>query len=389
MGRYPKPRDVENNMAWNEPGNNGNRDPWGNRQDQGPPDLDEAFKKLKDNLGGMFGGGSSSGGSTGGGMLTSSVLGVLAAVAAIGYGLMGIYTLDEQERGVVLRFGQVQEAVVMPGLSWYPPIIDKVLIHNVSRVRSHPHDSEMLTEDENIVKVKLTVQYVIDDVVAYALEVRDPEKSLHQSTESAVRHVVGSTEMDEVLTEGRAVMGDEIKTRIQDYMAAYGTGIAVTQVNVDETAPPDAVREAFDEVIRAREDEVRVRNEADAYANQVIPEARGEAQRYLEEAEGYRQRVVAQSVGEASRFSKLYVEYKAAPEVTRERMYIDTMEAVMSSASKVMVDVEGGNNMMYLPLDRMIQQGSTTDRGQGMAGADSISQRPQDRSSVRSRRDRQ
>ena len=376
-------------MAWNEPGNNGNRDPWGNRQDQGPPDLDEAFKKLKDNLGGMFGGGSSSGGSTGGGMLTSSVLGVLAAVAAIGYGLMGIDTLDEQERGVVLRFGQVQEAVVMPGLSWYPPIIDKVLIHNVSRVRSHPHDSEMLTEDENIVKVKLTVQYVIDDVVAYALEVRDPEKSLHQSTESAVRHVVGSTEMDEVLTEGRAVMGDEIKTRIQDYMAAYGTGIAVTQVNVDETAPPDAVREAFDEVIRAREDEVRVRNEADAYANQVIPEARGEAQRYLEEAEGYRQRVVAQSVGEASRFSKLYVEYKAAPEVTRERMYIDTMEAVMSSASKVMVDVEGGNNMMYLPLDRMIQQGSTTDRGQGMAGADSISQRPQDRSSVRSRRDRQ
>lgn len=389
MGRYPKPRDVENNMAWNEPGNNGDRDPWGNRQDQGPPDLDEAFKKLKDNLGGMFGGGSSSGGSTGGGMLTSSVLGVLAAVAAIGYGLMGIYTLDEQERGVVLRFGQVQEAVVMPGLSWYPPIIDKVLIHNVSRVRSHPHDSEMLTEDENIVKVKLTVQYVIDDVVAYALEVRDPEKSLHQSTESAVRHVVGSTEMDEVLTEGRAVMGDEIKTRIQDYMAAYGTGIAVTQVNVDETAPPDAVREAFDEVIRAREDEVRVRNEADAYANQVIPEARGEAQRYLEEAEGYRQRVVAQAVGEASRFSKLYVEYKAAPEVTRERMYIDTMEAVMSSASKVMVDVEGGNNMMYLPLDRMIQQGSTTDRGQGMAGADSISQRPQDRSSVRSRRDRQ
>ena len=376
-------------MAWNEPGNNGDRDPWGNRQDQGPPDLDEAFKKLKDNLGGMFGGGSSSRGSTGGGMLTSSVLGVLAAVAAIGYRLMGIYTLDEQERGVVLRFGQVQEAVVMPGLSWYPPIIDKVLIHNVSRVRSHPHDSEMLTEDENIVKVKLTVQYVIDDVVAYALEVRDPEKSLHQSTESAVRHVVGSTEMDEVLTEGRAVMGDEIKTRIQDYMAAYGTGIAVTQVNVDETAPPDAVREAFDEVIRAREDEVRVRNEADAYANQVIPEARGEAQRYLEEAEGYRQRVVAQAVGEASRFSKLYVEYKAAPEVTRERMYIDTMEAVMSSASKVMVDVEGGNNMMYLPLDRMIQQGSTTDRGQGMAGADSISQRPQDRSSVRSRRDRQ
>ncbi|MDA0956203.1 MAG: FtsH protease activity modulator HflK [Proteobacteria bacterium] len=376
-------------MAWNEPGNNGDRDPWGNRQDQGPPDLDEAFKKLKDNLGGMFGGGSGSSGGSGGSLLTSSLLGVVLAVGVIGYGLMGIYTLDEQERGVVLRFGQVQDAVVMPGLSWYPPIIDKVIIHNVSRVRSHPHDSEMLTEDENIVKVKLTVQYVIDDVVKYALEVRDPESSLHQSTESAVRHVVGSTEMDEVLTEGRAVMGDEIKARIEDYMRAYGTGIAVTQVNVDETAPPDAVREAFDEVIRAREDEVRVRNEADAYANQVIPEARGEAQRYLEEAEGYRQRVVAQAVGEASRFSKLFVEYKAAPEVTRERMYLDTMEAVMSSASKVMVDVEGGNNMMYLPLDRMIQQGATSTRGQGMAGSDSISQRPQDASSARSRRERQ
>jgi len=389
MGRYPKSRELENNMAWNEPGNNGDRDPWGNRQDQGPPDLDEAFKKLKDNLGGMFGGGSGSSGGSGGSLLTSSLLGVVLAVGVIGYGLMGIYTLDEQERGVVLRFGQVQDAVVMPGLSWYPPIIDKVIIHNVSRVRSHPHDSEMLTEDENIVKVKLTVQYVIDDVVKYALEVRDPESSLHQSTESAVRHVVGSTEMDEVLTEGRAVMGDEIKARIEDYMRAYGTGIAVTQVNVDETAPPDAVREAFDEVIRAREDEVRVRNEANAYANQVIPEARGEAQRYLEEAEGYRQRVVAQAVGEASRFSKLFVEYKAAPEVTRERMYLDTMEAVMSSASKVMVDVEGGNNMMYLPLDRMIQQGATSTRGQGMAGSDSISQRPQDTSSARSRRERQ
>jgi len=379
-------------MAWNEPGNNGDRDPWGNRQDQGPPDLDEAFKKLKDNLGGMFGGGSGSSGSSGGSggsLLTSSLLGVVLAVGVIGYGLMGIYTLDEQERGVVLRFGQVQDAVVMPGLSWYPPIIDKVIIHNVSRVRSHPHDSEMLTEDENIVKVKLTVQYVIDDVVKYALEVRDPESSLHQSTESAVRHVVGSTEMDEVLTEGRAVMGDEIKARIENYMRAYGTGIAVTQVNVDETAPPDAVREAFDEVIRAREDEVRVRNEADAYANQVIPKARGEAQRYLKEAEEYRQRVMAQAVDEASRFSKLFVEYKAAPEVTRERMYLDTMEAVMSSASKVMVDVEGGNNMMYLPLDRMIQQGATSTRGQGMAGSDSISQRPQDTSSARSRRERQ
>ncbi|NDG91879.1 MAG: FtsH protease activity modulator HflK, partial [Gammaproteobacteria bacterium] len=314
-------------MAWNEPGNGG-RDPWGNRQDDGPPDLDEAFKKLQDNLGKMFGGGgqSSGGQRSGGNPVSKSLFGLALAGAAIVYGMMGVYTLDEQERGVVLRLGTATDSILMPGLSWQPPLIDKVIIHNVSRVRSHPQQSEMLTEDENIVKVKLTVQYVIDDVKAFALNVKSPEQSLYQSTESAVRHVVGSTEMDRVLTEGRAIMGTEIKTRIQDYMNDYGTGIAVTQVNIDETAPPDAVREAFDEVIRAREDEVRVRNEANAYANKVIPEARGEAQRYLEEAEAYRRQVIAEARGESERFSKLLVEYQVAPEVTRERIYIDTLE---------------------------------------------------------------
>ena len=225
-------------MAWNEPGNGG-RDPWGNRQDDGPPDLDEAFKKLQDNLGKMFGGGgqSSGGQRSGGNPVSKSLLGLALAGAAIVYGMMGVYTLDEQERGVVLRLGAATDSILMPGLSWQPPLIDKVIIHNVSRVRSHPQQSEMLTEDENIVKVKLTVQYVIDDVKAFALNVKSPEQSLYQSTESAVRHVVGSTEMDRVLTEGRAIMGTEIKTRIQDYMNDYGTGIAVTQVNIDETAP--------------------------------------------------------------------------------------------------------------------------------------------------------
>ena len=346
-------------MAWNEPGNGG-RDPWGNRQDEGPPDLDEAFKKLQNNLGKMFGGGgqSSGGQSSGGNPVSKSILWLALLGAAVVYGMMGVYTLDEQERGVVLRLGTATDSILMPGLSWQPPLIDKVIIHNVSRVRSHPQQAEMLTEDENIVKVKLTVQYVIDDVKAFALNVKSPEQSLYQSTESAVRHVVGSTEMDRVLTEGRAIMGTEIKTRIQDYMNDYGTGIAVTQVNIDETAPPDAVREAFDEVIRAREDEVRVRNEANAYANKVIPEARGEAQRYLEEAEAYRRQVVAEARGESERFSKLLVEYQVAPEVTRERMYIDTLESVMSQSSKVMIDVEGGNNMLYLPLDRIVRNNS-------------------------------
>ena len=377
-------------MAWNEPGNGG-RDPWGNRQDEGPPDLDEAFKKLQNNLGKMFGGGgqSSGGQSSGGNPVSKSILWLAFLGAAAVYGMMGVYTLDEQERGVVLRLGTATEAILMPGLSWQPPLIDKVIIHNVSRVRSHPQQAEMLTEDENIVKVKLTVQYVIDDVKAFALNVKSPEQSLYQSTESAVRHVVGSTEMDRVLTEGRAIMGTEIKTRIEDYMNDYGTGIAVTQVNIDETAPPDAVREAFDEVIRAREDEVRVRNEANAYANKVIPEARGEAQRYLEEAEAYRRQVVAEARGESERFSKLLVEYQVAPEVTRERMYIDTLESVMSQSSKVMIDVEGGNNMMYLPLDRMVQRQNDASVDGQVNSAPTGAARNSAISSPRTRRDRQ
>jgi membrane protease subunit HflK len=214
----------------------------------------------------------------------------------------------------------------------------------------------MLTEDENIVKVKMTVQYVISDITAYLLNVREPDKSLYQATESALRHVVGSTEMHEVLTEGRAEVAVAVKDRIQTYMFDYGTGISVTQVNIEETAPPDAVRAAFDDVIKAREDEVRLRNEADAYANQVVPEARGQGQRYTEEAQGYKERVTAQSRGEAERFNKLYAEYRLAPEVTKTRMYIDTLESVMSSSTKVMIDVEGGNNILYLPLDKILEQ---------------------------------
>lgn len=349
-------------MAWNEPGGGNqddkDKDPWGNRDDEGPPDLDEAFRKLQANLSQMFGGSSRSnqgGGGTSRPFNTNLIwLGVL--VLAVIYGVMGVYQIDQQERGVVLRFGKKLDQIVLPGLHWNPPFVDQVLIENVTRVRSRPHDSEMLTEDENIVKVSMTVQYVISDVVAYKLNVLDPDKSLYHAMESALRHVVGSTEMHDVLTEGRAQLAIAVKARIQTYMNNYGTGIQVTQVNIDETAPPDAVRAAFDDVIKAREDEVRLRNEADAYSNQVIPEARGEAQRYLEEAEAYKQRVIAESRGEAARFNKLYAEYILAPEVTKTRMYIDTMESVMSNSTKILIDVDGGNNLLYLPLDKIMEQ---------------------------------
>jgi modulator of FtsH protease HflK len=347
-------------MAWNEPGggNQGDKDPWGNRNDEGPPDLDEAFRKLQANLSQMFGG-SRTGQGGGGGTarpFNAALFGLLGLVLLLIYFFLGVYQVDQQQRGVVLRFGEAQDEIILPGLHWNAPIIDQVLIENVTRVRSRPHDSEMLTEDENIVKVKMTVQYVISDIKSYALKVREPEKSLFQATESALRHVVGSTEMHEVLTEGRATLGLEVKDRIQTYMNNYGTGIQVTQVNIDETAPPDAVRAAFDDVIKAREDEVRLRNEADAYANQVVPEARGDAQRLLEEAQAYKERVIAQSRGEAERFNKLYKEYSLAPEVTKTRMYIDTMESVMTNSTKVMIDVDGGNNLLYLPLDKIMEQ---------------------------------
>ena len=348
-------------MAWNEPGGNnqGDKDPWGNKNDQGPPDLDEAFKKLQNNLSQMFGGKSGgSGGSGGGGSLkmNSGMIGGLIILAIVGWALSGVYTLDEKERGVVLRLGKVNDEILLPGLHWNPPIVDQVMFESVTDVKSIQHNSEMLTEDENIVKVNMQVQYVVSDVKEYLLRVSNPVQSLYQSTESALRHEVGSAVMNDVLTSGRAELGIKVKDRIQTYMNRYTTGIEVTQVVIDETAPPDAVRAAFDDVIKAREDEVREKNEATAYANQVVPEARGEAQRLVEQALGYKERVIARARGEAARFNALYAEYELAPEVTRERLYLDTMEAVMSNSTKVMVDVEGGNNLLYLPLDKLINQ---------------------------------
>ena len=373
-------------MAWNEPGGGKDRDPWGNGGDQGPPDLDEAFRKLQNNLSQMFGGKGNRGGGSGGSgkRLSFNALALGGLLLILIYFGVGVYQVDEQEKGVVLRFGKLMPEVINPGLHWNPPVIDNVLIENVTRVRSRPHDSEMLTEDENIVKVKMTVQYVISDIKKYKLQVKSPDQSLYQATESALRHVVGSTEMHQVLTEGRAQRAADVRERIQTYMERYGTGIQVTQVNIEETAPPDAVRAAFDDVIKAREDEVRLRNEADAYANQVIPEARGEAQRYLEQAEGYKQSRIAEATGEAERFNKLYVEYKLAPEVTRERIYLDTIESVMKSSTKVMIDVEGGNNLLYLPLDKIMQQNQPASENI----SPSVGAAPAGNPSANSRRDR-
>ena len=346
-------------MSWNEPGggnNKGPRDPWGGGA-QGPPDLDEALKKLQEKLNGIFGGKGGSGGgrSSGGGGISGALVGVIFAGALLVWGLMGFYQIDEQERAVVLRFGKYHETV-QPGLQWNPPLIDEVIKVNTTKVRAVTLREIMLTQDENIVEVKLSLQYVINDPDKFVLKVREPERSLQHAAQSALRHVVGGTQMDIVLTEGRAQIAQEVKERLQDYLDAYETGILVSTVNVDESKPPTQVQAAFDDVIKAREDEERVKNEAQGYANAVVPEARGAAQRQIEEASAYREQVIANAEGEADRFGKLLTEYRKAPEVTRERLYLDAVQGVYSNTNKVMVDVEGGNNIMYLPLDKLTNQ---------------------------------
>ena len=339
-------------MAWNEPGggnNNNPRDPWGGG-DQGPPDLDEALKKLQEKMGGLFGGGGSSGG--GGAGLSGGAIGVLLALAILVYGLMGFYQVDQQERGVVLRFGKYHETV-QPGLQWNWPLIDNVTRVNTTKVRAVSFREIMLTQDENIVEVKLSVQYVINDPAKFVLQVRDPERSLQHASQSALRHVVGGTSMDLVLTEGRAQIAVDVHSRLQEYINLYNTGILVSKVTVDESKPPSQVQAAFDDVIKAREDEERVKNEAQAYANGIVPEARGAAQRQIEEANAYKEQVIANAEGEAERFNRLLTEYRKAPEVTRERLYLDAIQDVFTQTNKVMVDVEGGNNVMYLPLDKL------------------------------------
>jgi membrane protease subunit HflK len=346
-------------MAWNEPGggNNKPKDPWGGGE-QGPPDLDEALKKLQDKLGGIFGGGGArkSGGSGGGaGGIPGALLGVIAAGALLVWGLMGFYQVDQQERAVVLRFGKYLDTV-QPGLQWNPPVIDEVIKVNTTRVEAVSFREIMLTRDENIVEVKLSVQYVIDDPTSFVLKVREPETSLQHATQSALRHVVGGTSMDLVLTGGRAQIAVEVSQRLQDYLNLYQTGIRVSKVTVDDSKPPTQVQAAFDDVIKAREDEERLKNEAQAYANGVVPEARGGAQRVLEEAMAYKEQVLANAEGEAERFNKLLAEYLKAPGVTRQRLYLDAVQTLLSNNSKVMVDVEGGNNLLYLPLDKLVTQ---------------------------------
>ncbi len=358
-------------MSWNEPGGD-NKDPWsGRNQQKGPPDLDEVIRSMQEKLGGLFGGGRGGGGGSGSPM---KMFGIIVLVLLIIWGLTGIYIVNEGNRGVVTRFGAYSETT-QPGPHWHLPVpIETVDIVNVEQQRffevgyrssgrqqalgSVPREALMLTKDENIVDVRLAVQYQVKDAKNFLFNILDPAATLKQVTESAERGVVGSNTMDFVLTEGRSEVVAEIKKAIQKIMDSYNAGVSVTSVNLQNAQPPEEVQSAFEDAIKAREDKQRLINEAEAYSNDVIPKARGAAARQIQESEGYKAKVVARAQGEASRFTQLLTEYQKAPEVTRKRLYIDTIESVLSETDTVLIDVKGSNNLFYLPLDKMVPRPS-------------------------------
>ncbi|HEX7047085.1 MAG TPA: FtsH protease activity modulator HflK [Gammaproteobacteria bacterium] len=345
-------------MAWNEPGR-GNKDPWGDkgsgngdgRKSGGnPPDLDELVRNLQRKFSALFGG--KSGGSSSG---NGSTVVLLLAVLVIAWLASGIYQVDAAEVAVVKRFGSFTETTT-PGLHWHLPWpIEEVEKVNVAEIARFPYQTLMLTKDENIITVDVTVQYRRADPVAYLFNVRNPEDTLADVTESAIREVVGKSTLDFVLGEGRAQISALTKQLIQSTLTAYGAGIEVTSVNLQDANFPEPVQPAVRDAVKAREDRERLVLEAEKYVNQIIPRARGDAARRLEEAQAYKAQVVAQATGETSRFLQLLEEYSDAPNVTRERLYLQTMEEVLGSTSKVLITAEGSGNLLYLPLDQLMK----------------------------------
>ena len=350
-------------MAWNEPGGNKNQDPWGNRgNDQGPPDLDEIFRKLRDKFAGLFGGKPSSPRNNTPSASMGVGIGLILLIIFALWMFTGFYKLEEAERGIVFRFGDHVETT-QKGLHWHiPRPIESVEKVNVAERHQFPVKATMLTQDENIVDIEATVQYQVTEPEKFLFSVRDPKSSIGQITESALRQVIGRSQMDYVMTEGRSDIAARIKLITQEIVDSYDMGISVVEVNLQEANPPPAVRDAFQDVTQAREDQVRLVNEAEAYRNEILPQARGQAARLREEADGYKQEVTARADGEAQRFTKLLTEYNKAPEVTRDRIYLDSVESVLSNTTKVMVDVKG-NNIMYLPLDKMINNTGINNTG--------------------------
>ncbi|MFB4202425.1 Modulator of FtsH protease HflK [wastewater metagenome] len=367
-------------MAWNEPGGD-NRDPWsGGGGNQGPPDLDEALRRAKQRLSALFGGksggnGGGSGPDGGGGLsIGPTGIGVIIVVIVLGWLASGVYIVDAGWRGVELRFGQ-HVATTGPGPHWHLPYpvgeVEKVRTSERRRItvgyeattanntRTVPSEALMLTKDENIVNVHLAVQYDISDPAKYLFNFLEPQQTLKSVTESALRETVGKNELDFILTEGRAEVAMQTRQRIEETLKAYDSGINLVEVAIQDVQPPEQVQDAFADAIKAREDRLRLINQAQAYQNEIIPRAQGQAARISEEAEAYREQVVAQANGETDRFAAVAKEYNMAPQVTRERLYIESVEDVLSATGNILIDSGKGNgsqSLLYLPVEKLMEQ---------------------------------
>jgi len=363
-------------MSWNKPGGD-DKDPWSGRDDQGgPPDLDEAIRSLQKKLTALFGGSrdgdgnddNTGGNNNSGGGISPNSLAIIGAVVVALWGMSGFYIVDEGNHGVETRFGKYI-STTQAGLNWHIPApVEQVEIVNVKEQRfievgyrsndrqnadgSVPKEALMLTKDENIINVQLAVQYQVKDAKQFLFNVVNPTATLVQVTESVERGIIGSNKMDFVLTEGRSEIVTQIKHEIQSVVDLYKMGVQITSVNLQDAQPPEQVQSAFEDAIKAREDKQRLINEAEAYSNDVVPKARGAAARKIQEARGYKEQIIAQAEGEVSRFTQLLAQYKKAPDITRQRIYLETMESVLNKANTVMVDVKN-NNIMYLPLDKI------------------------------------
>jgi membrane protease subunit HflK len=356
-------------MAWNEPGGNnspGKRNPWGQRPNQGPPDLDEVLRNLKKKLAELFGGagtGSGRGGdagktSDGGGASAAAgaSIGLIALVLAGLWLATGVYQVDAAERALISRFGKYVR-MTQPGVGMHLPWpIETKQIVNVSSIDVFTDHTRMLTMDENLVDIDLEVQFRRIDPVAFAFNVRDPDATLGEVSESAIREVVGRANLDKVLEAGRQEIAANTKEQVQRTLDSYKTGLEITSINLRDVKVPEQVSPSQQDAIKAREDKVRYSLEAQAYANDILPKAQGSAGRLIQDAEAYKAQKIADAVGESERFLKLLPEYQRAPQVTRERLYLETVEQIYSRSKKVLIDTEGNGNMIYLPLDRLVEQ---------------------------------
>ena len=356
-------------MPWNQ--DNKDKDPWERDRRQSPPDLDAVINKFMSSFGGIFAKKGSNNSSGGPGKSKSIVS--LLVIAALIWGATGFYIVSENERAVILRFGEYQRTA-MPGPGWHlPRPIETHETVNFTGIRSVEKRTTMLTQDENIVELAFSVQYRINNAEDYLFNVENPDipgdrtcrfgsrSTICGVLDSAIRDVVGKNEMDYILREGRTEISNTTEELMQQVLDSYEAGLIVTSVNLQDSQPPDAVQDAFQDATKAREDMVRYKNEAQAYANEIVPKARGEAARMIQDALAYKEMVIANAEGDADRFSKLLKEYKRAPEVTRKRLYMDALESVLSNSSKLMIDIKAGNNLMLLPLDKIIDSKNLTE----------------------------